>query len=85
MAEFTVDLSRAAIRAEITPEDRWTPPELVITGAGTTVRLLLSDEHLAEVMETIRAHLERTRYHETPDQQRILNAELDAAIESGVA
>jgi putative alpha-1,2-mannosidase len=85
MAEFTVDLSRDIVHVKVKPEDRWDPTELVISGAGTTVRLQVTDDDLAEIAETIRTHLERVRYHETPDQQRILNAELDAAIENGVA
>lgn len=85
MADFSVDLSRASIRVEVVPESLYVSPELVISGAGTEVRLQVTDDDLAEIAETIRTHLERVRYHETPDQQRILNAELDAAIENGVA
>jgi hypothetical protein len=61
MAEFTVDLSRAIIRVEVEPGSRWTPPELVISGAGTEVRLQVDDDQLAEIAETIRTHLNRQK------------------------
>lgn len=85
MADFSVDLSRASIRVEVVPESLYVSPELVISGVGTTVRLQVTDDDLAEIAEAIRVHLDRNRHHETPDQQRILNAEHDAAIENGVA
>lgn len=65
MPEFTVDLSRASIRTKITPGDRWGPPELLVEGTGTTVILLLSDDQLDEIMETIQRHLDRQKSAES--------------------
>jgi hypothetical protein len=61
MTEFTVDLSRDAIHVKVKPEDRWDPAELVISCAGTTVRLQVTDEDLEDIGFKIREHLGRKK------------------------
>ncbi|WP_127580940.1 hypothetical protein [Paenibacillus koleovorans] len=52
-------------------------PSLVIECSVVNLTLHADDEQLAEIGEAIREHLERVGYHETPDQQQILNSELE--------
>jgi hypothetical protein len=66
-------------------ETNYNPPVINILGRGGSVQLLMTNEQLAELEYLIKTHLEGIRYPETPDQQMILHAECESAIEEGIA
>lgn len=73
-AEFSLDA-----------ETHYNPPVINILAHGGSVQLHMTNEQLAELEYVIKTHLEGIRYPETPDQQMILHAEHDIAIEEEIA
>ncbi|QWU17348.1 hypothetical protein SAMN04487895_104268 [Paenibacillus sophorae] len=78
-------LDEEVIGFEINPETHYNPPVLAIQQGNQSIQLHLSNEQLADLEFTIRTHLDSIRYPETPDQQMILHAECNAAIEEEIA
>ncbi|OMC67708.1 hypothetical protein BK125_28285 [Paenibacillus odorifer] len=60
-------------------------PVLNIQQGGECIQHHFSNEQLAELEYKIRTYLDGIRYPETPDQQMILHAECNEAIEEGIA
>jgi len=75
----TMDLTSEIIRAKVAPRQTYSPPALKIACRNGDVELLLEEEQLAEIVFVIQQYLHTVRYHETPDQQLILNHEYEEA------
>lgn len=69
----------------IDAETYFNPPVLNIQQGGESIQHHFSNEQLAELEYKIRTYLDGIRYPETPDQQMILHAECNEAIEEGIA
>lgn len=82
---YSADISGQRIEVEIIPPTNYSPPVLSIRQQLETFQLHADPEQLAEVEYVIRTYLESIRYTEVPDQQLILTAECNMAIEEGIA
>jgi len=82
---FSANISGQRIEVEVVPPTHYAPLVLSIRQQFGTVQLHADPEQLAEVEYVIRTYLESIRYPETPDQQMILHAECNEAIEEGIA
>lgn len=78
-------LSEESIEFSIDSETYFNPPVLRIQQGGESIQHHFSNEQLAELEYKIRTYLDGIRYPETPDQQLLLHAECNAAIEEGIA
>lgn len=82
---YTVDLSQQNTDAKVLPADPYNPAVLEIRGNFGSIQIAAADEQLAEVESAIRIYLDGIRYPETPDQQAILNNEINQSIEEEIA
>ncbi|MRN56798.1 hypothetical protein [Paenibacillus monticola] len=82
---FSTDISGQYMEVKIEPPTNYAPPVLSIRQQSGTFQLHADPEQLAEVEYAIRTYLDSIRYPETPDQQMILHAEHDIAIEEEIA
>lgn len=82
---YTVDLSQQNTESTVLPANLYNPAVLEIRGSFGSVQIVASDEQLAEVEFALRTYLDGIRYPETPDQQAILNHELNRSIEEEIA
>ncbi|MEK4994502.1 hypothetical protein [Paenibacillus sp. FSL H7-0918] len=85
LTAFSADISGQRIEVEIQPPTHYTPSVLSIRQQSGTFQLHADPDQLAEVEYAIRTYLKSIRYPETPDQQMILHAECNEAIEEGIA
>lgn len=74
---ITMDLTSEMIHVKVAPRQPYSPPALKIASRYGDVEFLLEEEQLAEIGYAIQQYLEAIRYHETPDQQLILNHEYE--------
>lgn len=77
MIGASVDLANSSTQFSLQPADRYNPASIVINNRIGIITLYLLDEQLADLADTIQTYLERNRAHEAPDQQAILNQELE--------
>jgi hypothetical protein len=82
---FSVDLSNQQAEVEVLPENSYCPPVLSLRGSFGTLQIAAANEQLAEIEFALRTHLDGIRYPETPDQQAIMNHEIDQSIEEVIA
>ncbi|OME62251.1 hypothetical protein BSK59_01930 [Paenibacillus odorifer] len=82
---FSAHISGQSIEVEIVPPTHYAPSVLSIRQQTGTVQLHADPDQLAEVEYAIHTYLESIRYTEVPDQQLILTAECNMAIEEGIA
>lgn len=82
---YSADVSGQRIEVEIVPPTNYSPPVLSIRQQSGSFQLHADPDQLAEVEYAIRSFLDGIRYPETPDQQVILHAECESAIEEGIA
>ncbi|MNC61874.1 hypothetical protein D3C75_1118440 [compost metagenome] len=85
LTAFSADISGQRIEVEIQTPTHYTPSVLSIRQQSGTFQLHADPDQLAEVEYAIRTYLESIRYPETPDQQMILHAECNAAMEEEIA
>ncbi|MGF7050381.1 hypothetical protein J2T13_004919 [Paenibacillus sp. DS2015] len=85
LSAYSLDISNANIETIVEPATLYVPPVLTIRGSFGSIQLHAINEQLAEIECALRQHLEGIRYSETPDQQLILNAEINQAIEEAIA
>ncbi|AJS59237.1 hypothetical protein [Paenibacillus sp. IHBB 10380] len=74
-----------SIDVGITPKNHYSPAIVSFRTFTDSVQLHLTDEQIAEAAYVFNQYLDGIRYPETPDQQQILNAEINQAIEEGIA
>lgn len=78
---YSVDISTVNIETIVEPATMYIPPALTIRGSFGSIQLHAINEQLAEIEYALQQHLNSIRYPETPDQQLILNYEINKAIE----
>jgi len=81
MIEVSVEMQGYRVEATIDEGYTYSPAILRIDAGPATLMLSGDDDQLATISEALLEYLRRRGYHDTPDQQMILNAELDRAIE----
>lgn len=69
----------------ITPKNHYSPAVVSFKTFTDCVNLHLTDEQIAEAAFVFNQYLDSIRYPDAPDQQQILNAELNQAIEEAIA
>ncbi len=84
-AAYSVDFSGGNIEVDVLPETLYCAPALCLRGDFGVIQLFAAPEHLAEVEYALRTYLDGIRYPETPDQQAILNHEINQSIEEEIA
>ncbi|NWL89602.1 hypothetical protein DMN77_18805 [Paenibacillus sp. 79R4] len=82
---YSVDLSNQHTEVEVLPENHYSLPTLSLRGSFGTIQIFAANEQLAEIEYALRTHLNGIRYPETPDQQAILNHEINQSIEEEIA
>ncbi|WP_059044009.1 hypothetical protein [Paenibacillus rubinfantis] len=82
---YSVDVTDQNVAVEVNPEKPYCSPALCIRGTFGSLQLIATNEHLAEIEYALRTYLYGIRYPETPDQQSILNHEINHYIEEGIA
>ncbi|GGH17023.1 hypothetical protein [Paenibacillus segetis] len=82
---YSVDVSSENIEVEVLPETKYCSTALCLRGGFGTIQLFAANEHLAEIEFALRNHLDRIRYPETPDQQLIMNEEMNHYIKEEIA
>ncbi|MCM3699235.1 hypothetical protein [Paenibacillus macerans] len=82
---YSVDVSGKNIEVAVVPETPYCSPGLCVRGDFGVIQLFSDNEHLAMMEYALRTHLDSIRYPETPDQQAILNDELNKSIEEEIA
>lgn len=82
---YSVDFSGGNIEVDVLPETPYCAPALCLRGDFGVIQLFAAPEHLAEVEIALRSYLDGIRYPETPDQQAIMNHEINQSIEEGIA
>ncbi|AZS15325.1 hypothetical protein [Paenibacillus lutimineralis] len=82
---YSVDLSDQNIETTIEPETPFLPPMVTLKGSFGSIQIYAANEQLAEIEYAFRTHLNGIRYPETPDQQTILNNEINQSIEEEIA
>lgn len=84
-AEIRLDVSGGSLETKVQPRLAYSPAALQIKGKNGTIEIEADDEQLAEIEFVLRTYLDGIRYPETPDQQTILNHEINQSIEEGIA
>ncbi len=82
---YSVDFSGENIEVDVVPETPYCAPALCLRGDFGVIQLFAAPEHLAEIEFSLRTYLDGIRYPETPDQQAILNHEINQSIEEEIA
>lgn len=82
---YSVDVSNQNAEVEVLPEKPYTPPGLSLRGGFGTLQLFATNEQLAEIEYALRTYLDGIRYLDTPDQQAVLNHEINQSIEEEIA
>ncbi|MNO93441.1 hypothetical protein D3C76_850420 [compost metagenome] len=82
---YTVDLSGQNTESKVLPKNPFNPAVLEVRGNFGSVQIAATDEQLAEVEFALRTYLDGIRYPETPDQQDVLNHEINQSIEEEIA
>jgi hypothetical protein len=77
----SLEIAGELITACVKPKIPYSNACLQVRGRGIDFKVFADDEQLAEIGFAIQQHLERTRSHETPDHQMILNHEINQSIE----
>ena len=80
-ASNSYEIAGEHITARVQPKIPYSNACLRIRGRGFDFKLYADDEQLAEIGYAIQQHLEQSRAHETPDQAKIYQHELDQTIE----
>lgn len=78
---YSVDVSNQNVEVAVFPATPFCAPGLCLRGDFGTFQLFAANEHLAEIEYALRTYLDGIRYPETPDQQLILEQELNQSIE----
>lgn len=84
-AAMSIDITNEITEFIVNPKQTYTPTILSIRAKSGTVEIHLDDDQLAEMEFALRTYLDGIRYPETPDQQAILNHEINQSIEEGIA
>ncbi|OAB34237.1 hypothetical protein PGLA_25000 [Paenibacillus glacialis] len=74
-----------SIDVGITPKNNYSPAVVSFRTFTDCINLHLTDEQIAEAAYVFNQYLDGIRYPETPDQQQILNAEINQSIEEAIA
>lgn len=84
-AEIRLDVTGGVLETKVQPRMTYSPAALQIKGNKGTIEIEADDDQLAEIEFALRTYLDGIRYSETPDQQAILNHEINQSIEEGIA
>jgi len=84
-AEIRLDVTGGSLETKVQPRMTYTPAVLLIKGVHGAVEIEANDDQLAEIEYALRTYLDGIRYPETPDQQAILNHEINQSIEEEIA
>lgn len=79
--DMTIDVTTGIFEAKVDPKTTYSPAYLKLCSGGSEIGIQATDEQLEDIAYAIIHHLQRTRRHEHPDQQLVLNAEYNAAAE----
>ncbi|GAA0390189.1 hypothetical protein [Paenibacillus motobuensis] len=82
---YSVDLSDQNVETTIEPETPFLPPMVTLKGSFGSIQIYAANEQLAEIEYALRTYLDGIRYPETPEQQVILNHEINQSIEEDIA
>lgn len=82
---YSVDFSGGNVEVDVLPETTYCAPALCLRGDFGVIQLFAAPEHLATVEYALRSYLDGIRYPDTPDQQAIMNHEINQSIEEGIA
>lgn len=74
-----------SIDVGIIPKNHYSPAVVSFRTFTDCVQLHLTDEQIADAAFVLNQYLDSVGYPEPPDQQQILNAEINQAIEEGIA
>lgn len=84
-AAMSLDITNEIAEVVVQPKRTYTPTILSVRTKSGTVEIHLDDDQLADIEFALRTYLDGIRYPETPDQQAILNHEINQSIEEGIA